>query len=223
MVLIMCSASSHQKFDILETPSINFDWRQHQTKSVVINPVTQSIHDTTSWWKKGSTFCWWTTLAFHTWLFYFNFYGFKRRTSCNEVSLRCCILLLKWRISVFYFHQELRRQKHKLNYITKGGGCSRIMDFMIDGVYVICLCIVTTLLTSLQHWSPYNHEAIEAHSQTTDPETDWFRPAQRCRQRKWKSCIIDLWNSNTGMSPSYMQPEENYRKHKQALWRGQTS
>lgn len=120
-------------------------------------------------------------------------------------------------------HQELRRQKHKLNYITKGGGCSRIMDFMIDGVYVICLCIVTTLLTSLQHWSPYNHEAIEAHSQTTDPETDWFRPAQRCRQRKWKSCIIDLWNSNTGMSPSYMQPEENYRKHKQALWRGQTS
>ena len=113
MVLIMCSASSHQKFDILETPSINFDWRQHQTKSVVINPVTQSIHDTTSWWKKGSTFCWRTTLAFHTWLFYFNFYGFKRRTSCNEVSLRCCILLLKWRISVFYFLLSTRSSGDK--------------------------------------------------------------------------------------------------------------
>lgn len=88
----------------------------------------------------------------------------------------------------------------------------------LDQSCVCCLCIAPTLLTSLHHWSPYNHEAIDVHSQTTDPETDWFQPAQRGRQRKWKSCIIDLWNSYTGMSPSYMQPAENYRKLKQARW-----
>lgn len=84
-----------------------------------------------------------------------------------------------------------------------GGEHVHSIDFMMKRVCY--LFNVITLLTLPHHWSQYNREAIHADSQTTDPETDWLQTTQRGRQRKWKSCNIDLWNSSTGMSPSYMR------------------